>query len=107
MVHVVAQTFGSTGVMLVALGGSTLILTSGVMAAGRAIHKQQRRKHAVSCKACEGKGLVLCSVCRGKLVLKWTPFKEPQTVERPTCCPACEGEAKSRCVNCLGEGIVY
>ncbi|CAK9326599.1 unnamed protein product [Citrullus colocynthis] len=63
----------------------------------------KRRKIALPCKACRGKGFYICKLCRGNAVIQWSPLSDPIAMN-PCVCPTCDGNRVQRCLNCLGKG---
>ncbi|KAJ3670775.1 hypothetical protein LUZ60_008201 [Juncus effusus] len=63
----------------------------------------KRRKLALPCKACKGKGFYECKLCRGNSTIEWSPLYDPILINQ-CLCPTCEGNRTQACLNCLGKG---
>ncbi|KAK9100797.1 hypothetical protein Scep_024227 [Stephania cephalantha] len=63
----------------------------------------KRKKTALSCGICQGKGFYTCKLCNGSSVIKWSPLYDPIVIN-PCLCPTCEGNRAQRCLNCVGKG---
>ncbi|CAL8463732.1 g3266 [Coccomyxa elongata] len=67
--------------------------------------KQRKMKVATMCKSCMGTKLQLCSVCKGKHFLEWSPF-QGGVADMLVLCPLCGSYGEQKCFNCMGEGVV-
>lgn len=101
-----AAALGSAAGTLVALGGTTLLVTSVALGAVKTVVKRRQKIHAKPCIICKGQKTTPCQVCKGRAVLDWQPFADPMTA-RVCLCPGCKGCKQSKCLNCLGEGETY
>ncbi|RRT36135.1 hypothetical protein B296_00047645 [Ensete ventricosum] len=82
----------------------TLSLASSVaMRSLRSLAEAKRKKVALPCAACKGKGFYGCKLCKGKSTIEWSPLYDPIVIN-PCLCPTCEGNRIQRCLNCLGKG---
>mmetsp|Transcript_6133 Transcript_6133/g.15827 ORF Transcript_6133/g.15827 Transcript_6133/m.15827 type:complete len:106 (-) Transcript_6133:267-584(-) len=95
----------TAGGTLFAIGAGTVLVSTVCMAGVRGALAVHRRKHAVSCSPCQGRGKLWCEACRGDGVMDWSPFEEP-SVHRHCLCPSCNGSKDQTCLNCLGKGVV-
>ncbi|CAL9201305.1 unnamed protein product [Musa hybrid cultivar] len=82
----------------------TLSLASSVaMRSLQSLTEAKRKKVALPCSACKGKGFYGCKLCNGKSTIEWSPLYDPIVIN--SClCPTCEGNRIQRCLNCLGKG---
>ncbi|TYI24949.1 hypothetical protein ES332_A05G020600v1 [Gossypium tomentosum] len=69
----------------------------------RSVAERNRRKFALPCGVCKGKGFYLCKLCNGNATIKWSPLYDPIHIN-PCVCPTCDGNRVQRCLNCLGKG---
>ncbi|CAJ2634832.1 protein BUNDLE SHEATH DEFECTIVE 2, chloroplastic [Trifolium pratense] len=65
--------------------------------------ENKRKKTALPCMSCRGKGFYTCKLCNGKATISWSPMYDPIAIN-PCVCPTCEGNGVQRCLNCLGKG---
>ncbi|XP_020098302.1 uncharacterized protein LOC109717053 [Ananas comosus] len=63
----------------------------------------KRKKSALPCKVCQGKGFYPCKLCKGNSTIEWSPLYDPIVISK-CLCPTCEGNRVQRCLNCLGKG---
>ncbi|CAL9079567.1 unnamed protein product [Musa textilis] len=83
----------------------TLSLASSVaMRSLQSLAEAKRKKVALPCSACKGKGFYGCKLCNGKSTIEWSPLYDPIVIN-PCLCPTCEGNRIQRCLNCLGKGF--
>ncbi|XP_052199921.1 uncharacterized protein LOC127806580 [Diospyros lotus] len=89
----------------VLLGGMfALSLTaSATIRTLQSIAEAKRKKFALPCGACRGKGFYPCKLCQGKSTIEWSPLYDPLVIN-PCLCPTCDGNRVQRCLNCLGRG---
>ncbi|XP_057494500.1 protein BUNDLE SHEATH DEFECTIVE 2, chloroplastic [Actinidia eriantha] len=89
----------------VILGGMlTLSLASSAsIRALKAVTEAKRKKFALPCGVCKGKGFYMCKLCKGNSTIEWSPLYDPVFIN-PCVCPTCEGNRVQRCLNCLGKG---
>ncbi|PSS36235.1 Chaperone protein like [Actinidia chinensis var. chinensis] len=89
----------------VILGGMlTLSLASSAsIRALKAVTEAKRKKFALPCGVCKGKGFYICKLCKGNSTIEWSPLYDPVFIN-PCVCPTCEGNRVQRCLNCLGKG---
>ncbi|GLU14639.1 hypothetical protein SLE2022_311980 [Rubroshorea leprosula] len=89
----------------VILGGfiTVNIATSAAVAAFRTVVEEKRKKFALPCGVCKGKGFYICKLCQGNATIKWSPLYDPIHIN-PCVCPTCEGSRVQHCLNCLGKG---
>ncbi|KAF8406968.1 hypothetical protein HHK36_006089 [Tetracentron sinense] len=71
----------------------------------KAVVESKRKKVALPCGVCEGKGFYTCKLCTGNSTIEWSPLYDP-TVINPCICPTCEGNRAQRCLNCLGKAML-
>ncbi|XP_010557589.1 PREDICTED: uncharacterized protein LOC104826537 isoform X2 [Tarenaya hassleriana] len=64
---------------------------------------EEKRKKALACRACAGKGFYICKLCKGNTTIKWSPLYDPVCIN-PCLCPTCDGHRIQRCLNCIGKG---
>ncbi|KAA8545656.1 hypothetical protein F0562_020893 [Nyssa sinensis] len=64
----------------------------------------RRKKFALPCGVCKGKGFYICKLCKGNSTIEWSPMYDPLVIN-PCLCPTCEGNRVQRCLNCLGKGV--
>ncbi|XP_028786422.1 uncharacterized protein LOC114742313 isoform X3 [Neltuma alba] len=91
-----------TGVIL----GGILTLNLASTVTLRTLHlvsEKKRKKVALPCMACRGKGFYICNLCKGNSTIEWSPLYDPIAIN-PCLCPTCEGNRVQRCLNCLGKG---
>ncbi|KAL1289499.1 hypothetical protein HN51_057544 [Arachis hypogaea] len=67
------------------------------------VSEKKRKKTALPCMACRGKGFYICKLCKGNATISWSPMYDPIAIN-PCLCPTCEGNRVQRCLNCLGKG---
>ncbi|XP_010250004.1 PREDICTED: uncharacterized protein LOC104592363 [Nelumbo nucifera] len=85
-------------------GVFTMSLASSVtIRALQATSEAKRKKVAMPCGVCKGKGFYPCKLCKGKSTIEWSPLYDPVVIN-PCLCPTCEGNRVQRCLNCLGKG---
>ncbi|WJX90228.1 hypothetical protein P8452_72147 [Trifolium repens] len=65
--------------------------------------ENKRKKTALPCMSCRGKGFYMCKLCNGNATISWSPMYDPIAIN-PCVCPTCEGNRVQRCLNCLGKG---
>ncbi|CAI0629145.1 unnamed protein product [Linum tenue] len=63
----------------------------------------KRKKVALPCGVCRGKGFYICKLCGGNATIEWSPLFDPVAMN-PCLCPTCDGNRVQRCLNCLGKG---
>ncbi|XAR60232.1 hypothetical protein NMG60_11033507 [Bertholletia excelsa] len=87
------------------LGGMfTLSLaSSATVRALKAIAEAKRKKFALPCGRCRGRGFYICKLCKGNSTIEWSPLYDPLVIN-PCLCPTCDGNRVQRCLNCLGKG---
>ncbi|TYI24952.1 hypothetical protein ES332_A05G020600v1 [Gossypium tomentosum] len=56
----------------------------------RSVAERNRRKFALPCGVCKGKGFYLCKLCNGNATIKWSPLYDPIHIN-PCVCPTCDG----------------
>ncbi|KAF5741973.1 hypothetical protein HS088_TW09G00011 [Tripterygium wilfordii] len=94
----------ATGTAIILGGLVVLNVTSAVcVSALRAATESKRRKLALPCMLCKGKGFYLCKLCKGNATIEWSPLYDPVAMN-PCLCPTCDGNRVQRCLNCLGKG---
>ncbi|XP_020579834.1 uncharacterized protein LOC110024295 [Phalaenopsis equestris] len=82
----------------------TVSLASSVAIRGlQSVSEAKRKKLAISCSCCKGKGFYSCKLCRGNSTIEWSPLYDPVAIN-PCLCPTCDGNRIQRCLNCLGKG---
>ncbi|KAF8406965.1 hypothetical protein HHK36_006086 [Tetracentron sinense] len=69
----------------------------------KAVVESKRKKFALPCGVCRGKGFYTCKLCKGNSTIEWSPLYDPIVIN-PCICPTCEGNRVQRCLNCLGKG---
>ncbi|KAJ8643109.1 hypothetical protein MRB53_004857 [Persea americana] len=91
----------------VCLGGIfTLSLVSSVtIRTLQAAAEAKRKKVALPCTVCKGRGYYICKLCKGNSTIEWSPLYDPIVIN-PCVCPTCEGNRVQRCLNCIGKGYV-
>ncbi|KAK8957162.1 hypothetical protein KSP39_PZI000470 [Platanthera zijinensis] len=89
----------------VVLGGLFMVSLASSMAiqALQSVSDAKKRKIAISCTKCKGKGFYSCKLCKGISTIKWSPLFDPIAIN-PCLCPTCDGHRVQRCLNCLGKG---
>ncbi|XP_027333495.1 uncharacterized protein LOC113848252 [Abrus precatorius] len=93
-----------TGTAVILGGVATLNLASSVtLKTLQFVSEKKRKKIALPCRACRGKGFYICKLCNGNATIAWSPMYDPIAVN-PCVCPTCEGNRVQRCLNCLGKG---
>ncbi|XP_048423380.1 protein BUNDLE SHEATH DEFECTIVE 2, chloroplastic [Pyrus x bretschneideri] len=97
------RTVGTAAAVL--LGGIlTLNLAStATIGALRFAAESKRRRVALPCVVCRGKGFYICKLCKGNATIEWSPLHDPIAIN-PCLCPTCDGNRVQRCLNCLGKG---
>ncbi|CAN1184245.1 hypothetical protein LINPERPRIM_LOCUS8414 [Linum perenne] len=87
------------------LGGFVAINVTSSLAINALRHATdlQRRKVALPCGICRGKGFYICKLCKGNATIEWSPLYDPIAIN-PCLCPTCDGNRVQRCLNCLGKG---
>ncbi|KAL4277775.1 hypothetical protein GQ457_03G045970 [Hibiscus cannabinus] len=91
------------GAAIVFGGFLTLNLAATVaIGAFRSVAERKRKKFALPCGICKGKGFYLCKLCNGNATIKWSPLYDPIHIN-PCVCPTCDGNRVQRCLNCLGK----
>uniref|UniRef100_A0A2P2PT79 Uncharacterized protein n=1 Tax=Rhizophora mucronata TaxID=61149 RepID=A0A2P2PT79_RHIMU len=87
------------------LGGLVTLNITSTIAIGtlRFATERKRRKNALPCGACRGKGYYICKLCKGNATIQWSPLYDPVAIN-PCLCPTCDGNRVQRCLNCLGKG---
>ncbi|PRQ46450.1 putative Heat shock protein DnaJ, cysteine-rich [Rosa chinensis] len=97
------QTVGKGAAVIVA-GFLTLNLAStATIGAIRFAVESRRKKTALPCGVCKGKGFYICKLCKGNATVQWSPLYDPVAIN-PCLCPTCDGNRVQRCLNCLGKG---
>ncbi|PKA53200.1 hypothetical protein AXF42_Ash009930 [Apostasia shenzhenica] len=71
----------------------------------KSVSESNKRKLAIPCSICKGKGFYNCKLCKGKSTIEWSPLYDPIAIN-PCLCPTCDGNRIQRCLNCLGKGYV-
>ncbi|ONH98267.1 hypothetical protein PRUPE_7G238900 [Prunus persica] len=85
-------------------GFFTLNLAStATIGALRLATESKRRKIALPCGVCRGKGFYICKLCKGNNTIEWSPLYDPIAIN-PCLCPTCDGNGIQRCLNCVGKG---
>ncbi|PSS20908.1 Glutaredoxin domain-containing cysteine-rich protein [Actinidia chinensis var. chinensis] len=79
------------------------LASSSTIRALKAITEAKRKKFALPCSVCKGKGFYICKLCKGNSTIEWSPLYDFVFIN-PCVCPACEGNRVQRCLNCLGKG---
>ncbi|XP_061345302.1 protein BUNDLE SHEATH DEFECTIVE 2, chloroplastic [Gastrolobium bilobum] len=93
-----------TGAAVILGGVVTLNLAStATLKALNFASELKRKKIALPCRACRGKGFYICKLCNGNVTIAWSPMYDPIAIN-PCVCPTCEGNRVQRCLNCLGKG---
>ncbi|KAF3453659.1 hypothetical protein FNV43_RR04100 [Rhamnella rubrinervis] len=94
----------ATGTAVV-LGGifALNLVSSATIGALRLATEAKRRKDALPCRSCRGKGFYICRLCKGNATIEWSPLYDPVAIN-PCLCPTCDGNRIQRCLNCLGKG---
>ncbi|KAG2718711.1 hypothetical protein I3843_03G223600 [Carya illinoinensis] len=93
-----------TGAAIILGGILTLNLaSSATIRAIRLTNEAKRRKIALPCGVCRGKGFYICKLCKGNATISWSPLYDPVAIN-PCLCPTCDGNRVQRCLNCLGKG---
>ncbi|KAF7806361.1 Heat shock protein DnaJ, cysteine-rich domain containing protein [Senna tora] len=93
-----------TGAAVILGGIVTLNLAStATLKALHLVSENKRKKVALPCMACRGKGFYICKLCKGNSTIEWSPLYDPIAIN-PCLCPTCEGNRVQRCLNCLGKG---
>ncbi|KAL0914402.1 hypothetical protein M5K25_014746 [Dendrobium thyrsiflorum] len=87
------------------LGGlfTVSLASSAAIRALQSISEAKKRKVAISCTNCQGKGFYSCKLCKGNSTIEWSPLYDPIAIN-PCLCPTCDGNRIQRCLNCLGKG---
>ncbi|XP_059644404.1 uncharacterized protein LOC132286154 [Cornus florida] len=87
------------------LGGVFTVssLSSATIGTLRGFAEAKRKKFALPCGICKGKGFYMCKLCKGKSTIQWSPLYDPIVIN-PCLCPTCDGNRVQRCLNCLGKG---
>ncbi|XP_028548171.1 uncharacterized protein LOC110105577 [Dendrobium catenatum] len=87
------------------LGGlfTVSLASSAAIRALQSISEAKKRKLAISCTNCQGKGFYSCKLCKGNSTIEWSPLYDPIAIN-PCLCPTCDGNRIQRCLNCLGKG---
>uniref|UniRef100_A0A2N9IA13 Uncharacterized protein n=1 Tax=Fagus sylvatica TaxID=28930 RepID=A0A2N9IA13_FAGSY len=94
----------ATGTAIILGGIVSLNLASTVaIKAIRFTNEAKRRKVALPCGVCRGKGFYICKLCKGNATIEWSPLYDPVAIN-PCLCPTCDGNRVQRCLNCLGKG---
>ncbi|XP_028772969.1 uncharacterized protein LOC114730113 isoform X1 [Neltuma alba] len=78
-----------TGVIL----GGILTLNLASTVTLKTLHlvsEKKRKKVALPCMACRGKGFYICKLCKGNSTIEWSPLYDPIAIN-PCLCPTCEG----------------
>ncbi|URD86225.1 hypothetical protein MUK42_25408 [Musa troglodytarum] len=84
----------------------TLSLASSVaMRSLQSLAEAKRKKVALPCSACKGKGFYGCKLCNGKSTIEWSPLYDPIVIN-PCLCPTCEGNRLTQEVSVLGPGMI-
>ncbi|KAL6221736.1 hypothetical protein ACLB2K_002787 [Fragaria x ananassa] len=97
------QTVGKAAAVIFA-GFLTLNLAStATIGAIRVAVESKRKKTALPCGVCKGKGFYICKLCQGNATIQWSPLYDPVAIN-PCLCPTCDGNRVQRCLNCLGKG---
>ncbi|RVX17438.1 hypothetical protein CK203_003527 [Vitis vinifera] len=83
-----------------ALGAATAIISGGMLALSlassltmrtlRAAADAKRKKVALPCGVCRGKGYYICKLCKGNSTIEWSPLYDPVVIN-PCVCPTCDG----------------
>ncbi|EOY30979.1 hypothetical protein QQP08_000828 [Theobroma cacao] len=86
-------------------GGVLTINLAATVAVGalRSVAEKKRKKFALPCGVCKGKGFYVCKLCNGNATIKWSPLYDPIHIN-PCVCPTCDGNRVQRCLNCIGKG---
>ncbi|KAI3421375.1 uncharacterized protein J3R85_012409 [Psidium guajava] len=89
----------------VILGGivSLNVVSSITIGMLRSVAETKRKKFALPCMVCKGKGFYICKLCKGNATIQWSPLHDPIVIN-PCVCPTCDGNRIQRCLNCLGKG---
>ncbi|XWS26960.1 hypothetical protein CRYUN_Cryun26dG0075000 [Craigia yunnanensis] len=60
-------------------GGFLILNLAATVAVGalRSLAEKKRKKLALPCGACNGKGFYLCKQCNGNATIKWSPLYDP------------------------------
>ncbi|KAK9266030.1 hypothetical protein L1049_001009 [Liquidambar formosana] len=102
----VPQPFRTMAVAAAVIGGGmmTLSLASSVtIRILKSAAEAKRKKVALPCMVCRGKGFYVCKLCKGNSTIEWSPLSDPLVIN-PCLCPTCDGNRVQRCLNCLGKG---
>jgi hypothetical protein len=117
---------------MVALGGSTILVSGMGIAVAKRVARTKRLKMARPCSQCGGEGYLACDVCLRTCIVRCRAPRsmrdimndsrsrssaarkgaEPTTAETTPAvpvycsCPACGTSGYQRCLNCLGDGRV-
>lgn len=92
-----AAAIGFGGLLSVSLASS---VTTRIL---QAVAEGKRKKNALPCGVCKGKGFYICKLCKGNSTINWSPLYDPVVIN-PCLCPTCAGNRVQRCLNCLGKG---
>lgn len=95
---------GATAAII--FGGFVTLNVASTITLGalRAASEAKRKKFAMPCGVCKGKGFYICKLCKGNATIEWSPLYDPVFIN-PCLCPTCEGNRVQRCLNCLGKGF--
>ncbi|OMO57693.1 hypothetical protein COLO4_35188 [Corchorus olitorius] len=89
----------------IVFGGFLILNLSTTVAIGalRSFAEKKRKKLALPCGLCKGKGFYICKLCKGNATIRWSPLYDPIYIN-PCVCPTCDGNRVQRCLNCTGKG---
>uniref|UniRef100_A0A5B6YR10 Uncharacterized protein n=1 Tax=Davidia involucrata TaxID=16924 RepID=A0A5B6YR10_DAVIN len=87
------------------LGGMFALCLASSFTSGflQSFTEVRRKKYALPCGVCKGKGFYICKLCKGNSTIEWSPMYDPLVIN-PCLCPTCDGNRVQRCLNCLGKG---
>ncbi|KAK8491216.1 hypothetical protein V6N11_037979 [Hibiscus sabdariffa] len=79
-------------------GGFLTLNLAATVAIGafRSVAERKRKKFALLCGICKGKGFYLCKLCNGNATIKWSPLYDPIHIN-PCVCPTCDGNSHFVC----------
>ncbi|XP_030517726.1 uncharacterized protein LOC115731224 isoform X2 [Rhodamnia argentea] len=88
----------------VILGGfvSLNVVSSITIGMLRSVAETKRKKSALPCMVCKGKGFYICKLCKGNATIQWSPLHDPIVIN-PCVCPTCDG---NRFVKCIRYSVV-
>ncbi|KAL4654007.1 hypothetical protein ACB092_01G347100 [Castanea dentata] len=66
------------------------LASTATIKAIRFVSEAKRRKVALPCGVCRGKGFYICKLCNGNATIEWSPMYDPVAIN-PCLCPTCEG----------------